>query len=601
MKLRPGSLIILIQLAALPLLINVVNAQTTRSPKNETASDLQQRRATAMSLLQSLAVDARSYTDEPLRARVQARIADVIWNHDKEAARALFRRAWEIAEGLDHAGADSDLPGRRPGNAGRTQSKASLRREILSLASRCDHTLGEEFLAKLTPRDDADPKTATRQLSSTESAERLRLASELLTTTDTGRALEFAGPALTRINSQAIEFLVSLREKDAVTADRRFASLLTIASADPASDANTVSMLTSYVFTPSIYLVVSRSGIPSSNSYSWRDAPQLQQQLRSAFFEVAAGILMRSLSQIDQSSAGRAGTHFMVMRLLPLFQQFAPDYVGRLNSQLASLGPEAARTTANAGEVALRRGMTAEAEGSNDAELTERLDRAKNSDERDRAYAFAAMRLAEQGNSSAGDLAEKIEDTETRKGVKTFIDYMLIRAFVNKKQPDEALLLLRKADVPRILRAHFLTQVARLKSKDDPVRAVEVLDEALTETRRLDPGTADRPYSLVAVLRQFSVLDKTRAWELLGETIKAANNVDDFTGERSQSVLTLEGKFSVRLGMSLASPTDLTDTLRQLAEENFYQALDVSKTFRGDAPKALAMIAVAGSVLAAQR
>jgi hypothetical protein len=166
MKLRAGSLIILIQLTALLLLIDVVNAQTIRSPKrktnkNETASDLQQHQATALSLLQSLAVDARSYSDEPLRARVQARIADVIWNHDKEAARALFQRAWEIAERLDHAGADSGLPGRGPSNAGRTQSKTSLRREILSLASRCDHVLGEEFLAKLTPRDDADPKTAT--------------------------------------------------------------------------------------------------------------------------------------------------------------------------------------------------------------------------------------------------------------------------------------------------------------------------------------------------------------------------------------------------------------------------------------------------------
>jgi len=54
-----------------------------------------------MSMLQALAIDARSYVDKPLRARVQARIADVIWTQDKEAARALFRRAWEIAEMLE--------------------------------------------------------------------------------------------------------------------------------------------------------------------------------------------------------------------------------------------------------------------------------------------------------------------------------------------------------------------------------------------------------------------------------------------------------------------------------------------------------------------
>lgn len=579
------------------LLITSVNAQTIRSgnqktKKNESAAELQQRRATALSLLQSLAVEARSYSDEPLRARVQAQIADVIWSHDKDAARTLFRRAWEIAEALDQAGTNSNLPGRRPNNGGRSQPRGNLRREILSLASRRDHALGEEFLARLTPGD-----AVARELSSTESTERLRLASELLETNDAGRALEFAEPALTRPNQRAIEFLVSLREKDAVTADRRFASLLTIAAADPESDANTVSLLTSYAFTPWIYLLVSRSGIPSSTGYDRRDVPQLHPQLRRAFFETAAAILMRPLSQIDQSSAGRAGTHFILMRLLPLFQQFAPNFVGPLNTQLASLGPEAATATANTGEVALRRGMAPDAEESKDAELTERLDRAKNSDERDRAYAFAAMRSAEQADARARDLAEKIEDAETRKGVRTFVDYMLIRAVVKQKQSDEALLLIRKAELPRVLRAYFLTQVAKLKLKEDAVRATELLDEALTETRRLDPGTADRAYSLVAVLRQFLMLDRTRAWELVSEMIKAANGVPDFTGERGQSSVTLEGKFSVRLSVELASATDLTESLRQLAEQNFYQALDVSKTFRGEAPRALATVAVARTAL----
>src|SRR6185369_14498271 len=111
-------------------------------------------------------------------------------------------------------------------------------------------------------------------------------------------------------------------------------------------------------------------------------------------------------------------------------------------------------TTANTGEVALRRGLTPDGDEAKDAELTERLDRAKNSDERDRAYAFAAMRSAEQADARARDLAEKIEDAETRKGVRTFVDYMLIRAVVKQKQSDEALLLIRKAELPRVLRAY---------------------------------------------------------------------------------------------------------------------------------------------------
>jgi hypothetical protein len=541
--------------------------------------------------------EARSYSDEPLRARIQAQIADVLWSHDKESARSLFRRAWDIAEALDQAGASSNLPGRRPTSSGRSPARTNLRRAILQLASRRDHALGEEFLAKLTSRDDAGATSGV--VSSAESAERLRLAMELVENQNIERALQFADPALTRINTQTIEFLVSLREKDALAADRRFASLLKLAFADPASDANTVSLLTSYTFTPSIYLAVTRSGIPSSTGYAPRPVPTLSQQLRRAYFDTVAAILMRPLTQIDQSSAGRAGTHFIVMRLLPLFQQHAPDLVGPLSAQLTALGPEAAEKTANTGEVALKRGMGDDG-SPNDAELTERLDRAKNSDERDRAYAFAAIGAAEQMDPGARDLVEKIEDAETRKGVRTWIDYMMIRSAINQKRPDEALLLIRKTELPRVLRAHFLTKVASLKGNPAPAEARDLLEEALTEARRLDSDTPDRAFSLIALLRQFSFLDRTRTWELLSETIKTINGVPDFTAERGQANLSLEGKFSIRFGVELATAEDLTEVFRQLAEQSFYQALDVSKSFRADAPRALATIAVARTVLVEQ-
>ena len=57
-----------------------------------------QRRAFAVSLVTSLANDARSYDDLALRPRVLARAADVLWDANNVAARALFVRAWEAAE-----------------------------------------------------------------------------------------------------------------------------------------------------------------------------------------------------------------------------------------------------------------------------------------------------------------------------------------------------------------------------------------------------------------------------------------------------------------------------------------------------------------------
>ena len=72
--------------------------KTTSTKKSSASRDavdplVEQRRNTAISLLLSLADEAKSYHDETLRARVLARTADALWESDTERARTLFRRA----------------------------------------------------------------------------------------------------------------------------------------------------------------------------------------------------------------------------------------------------------------------------------------------------------------------------------------------------------------------------------------------------------------------------------------------------------------------------------------------------------------------------
>lgn len=595
MKLRSRTVVNLLICILTASYLSLTFGQAQRKqPKSEVDKEREQRRATAVLMLQALAVDARSYADKPLRARVQARIADVIWTQDQEAARALFRRAWDIAEMLDEESPTLLAPGQRSTGA-RPRPRARLRREVLQLAARRDFKLGEEFLARMT-KDVGETKTETTQLSIAEINERLIIAGQLEEQNNIERALQFADPALTVVSERSIRFLVEVRDKNAAAADQRFMSLLLNADTDPNSDANTVSLLTSYVFSPSVYLVVSRSGIPSSNTYPSRLTQQINPTIRKTLFEVAARILLRPLQQIDQSSAGRAGTHFIASRLLPLFERFAPQFVGPISAHLASMGPEIAQKTSSNGEIDMNRGLTGTDRPSVDDELKDRLDRARNVDERDRAYAFAAMSAADAADPRARDLVDKIEDSETRKGIKTFVDYNLIGGLIRNKHADEALSQIRKSDLPITLRARFLTSVGALIVKNDRTRAIELFNEALTDARRLEQ-TSDQAYLLLALLSQFSQIDPVRTWELSSETIKAVNRVSDFTGENSDTALTLEGKFSIRLTTQLASPTDLAEVFQSLGSENFYQALDASKTFVGDAPKAIAMIAVARAVL----
>jgi len=600
-----------LRFAALSLLVLAVSYQAqTLSPRapqkakqppatKELDPETDQRRSIALSMLESLAIEARSYRDEPLRARVQARIADALWDQDKEAARSLFRRAWEVAESVETSAATSSVsaPGRVPQNRP-ARPRMNLRREILQLAARRDHALGEEFLRKLNAKDQKDqannPNTNRPEISAAEMAERLSLAGSFLEAGELERALQFADPALIRATEGSIWFLVTLRDKNALAADQRFAAMLSLAAADPASDANTVSMLTSYAFTPSIYLKVGPAGIPSSNSYPPHAPPDLAPALRQSFFQVAANILLRPFAQIDQSTAGRPGTYFIAARILPLFQQHAPDLAPAITTQLAALGPEAGQATMNAGNLALNRGMTGDGkrEGIED-ELNDRLKGAQSSHARDRAYAFVAMRAAEEGDPRARDFVDKIEDLDTRAGLRRFVDFNFIRSLLGKKRADEALAILGKAELPHTLRAHFLTQAAEILGEKNQARALELLDQALTEARRTDAATPERAYCLLALLAEFSKWDKTRGWQLLSEMVKAANDVKDFTGENGQTSLLLEGKFSIRMSTELVKPTELSNLFAGLAAENFYQAVDAARTFAGEAPRAMVMISIA--------
>ncbi|HJZ80999.1 MAG TPA: hypothetical protein VKD91_11660, partial [Pyrinomonadaceae bacterium] len=128
-----------------------VNSKTAKDPEAERI--LRERRANAQAMLLSLAADAGRFNDQTLRARTQARIADVLWAADPERARALFRKAWESAEIVDQEGQrklQEDIKQQQArGGSVAVTGPPNIRGEVLRLAARRDRALGEEFLAKL--------------------------------------------------------------------------------------------------------------------------------------------------------------------------------------------------------------------------------------------------------------------------------------------------------------------------------------------------------------------------------------------------------------------------------------------------------------------
>jgi hypothetical protein len=604
---RAIALSLCFSLSALPALTQTKKAKTNTE---EADAEAAQQRTIAISLVTTLADEARSFKDQTRRARVQARAADVLWDTDPERARELFRRAWEAAEIVD-----TEAAKKRAEEMKRLESEGGpvvvrggpdLRSEVLRLVAKRDRKLGEEFLKAL---DEAAEKARTEAAADQRrnagmrmgASQRLQLARRLVEDGEVERALEFATPSLDSVNVDSIYFLSALREKNAQLADAAFTNLLARAARDPNSDANTVSGLSSYLFTPFLYVTFDRDGGANQNRQRGpTPAPPPNSALLNSFLKLGFQILMQPLAAPDQdrTTSGQTGKYLVIKRLLPIFEQFAPDLAPGLRTQMTALASYVPSTFQQGENRAVTVGLQPESsEGDPYQRMQERLDRAGKSEDRDAIYADYAVVFAGDGDPRARDLVDKIENTELRKSVKAYTDFQLVQFAIRKKDVTEAARLVKNGDLTSIQKVWALTSAAKLVMAAERSRATDMLEEALTESRRISDSDPDRARALTAVAVGFGEIDRVRAWEILGEVVKAANGAEDYTGEDSRISSRLQTKFMVVMTNSTSEDFDLLAVFRHLARADLLRAVQLAKTFTGEAPRAVATLAIARSVL----
>ena len=585
-------------------------AKNKNTPINANAAEAQ-RRIFATSTVISLATEARSYKDLELRSRVLARAADALWDSDNTTARALFVRAWDAAEAADAAGPTIDtskLPKDVPAAFVIGLMKMSgndLRVDVLSLASRRDRVLGEQFLAKLkieNVREVDDTKNAIRSadvFSAPEaSKKRLLVAKKLLDAGEIKAAETFAVSALAEVNAQSIGFLSELRLKDAATADKFFADLLARTEVDPRADANTISGLSSYAFTPGFYIVfLATGGNPWMQPESPTVAPNLDAALRARFFQVAANVLLRPVPPPDQdtTSCGRRGRLKVITRLLPLFEQYMPETAAALRAQLTAKEGR----NIDPSDTLLTEGIKPENFSAEVGDVEEQLGRAKSSQDRDEIYAATAARIGPTGNRRAREFADSIEEPQLRARIRNYVDLELIKFAIRKKDAVEVVQLAGAGELTHIERSWSYTQAARLMFETERERAVELLQKATDEAERIDAGDRDASFALLNIANQFLAVDHSRAWEVFNKTVKIANSSENFTGDdihmpSGSMIVTKNGTRFVRLP---ERDFNFSRVLRALAQDDLYRSLELAKSFKYEAARAYATLASARAVL----
>ena len=574
----------------------------------EAAAELKERRSRARSLLIALSSDARTFKDQTLRARSLARIADALWRVDPEQGRLMFRKAWEAAEVADQE-SDRKLQEEikqiqaRTGGGYSTSLPPNIRREVLRLAARNDRALGEEFLEKLKAQkaEAATSVTSPNRLSDSLS-QRLSVAMELMRSGELEKAIEFADPALTMVSRDTLNFLVYLREKNPTAADARYNAMLASAATNPQSDANTVSLLSSYIFTPHLYVTFTGSGTSTSQSSSEIKPADVSPELRAAFFQVGAAILLRPLpepGQPDQSTSGLDGKYLVIKRLLPFYEQFASaDMVESLRGHLNALNVLVTDNTRRRDDEWIHKGIKPDKPAAErEQALFDRIDRAKTSAERDSLYIQLAGMAAGKADMKARDYASKVEDPEVRKQVMAYFDSSLAMTSVQKKLTDQALELVQKGELTHLMKTWVLTECAKIIAKTDHTKALELVDEAAIWARRIDVSDPNLPKALIAVANALKVIDAKRVWDATFDAVKAANSAEGFSGEDGEFVLKFQSKGSSSTHTSDVAEFDLEGIFKDLADQDYDRAVELARGFQGEGPRAVATIAIARAVL----
>lgn len=592
--------------------------QPTSKPPAERQSLVQIQRSMAVQMITSLADEADRYKDETLRAQIQARAADTLWDQNPDYSRELFRRAWKAAESVDRENerltneTRAKAIGSRDGGLVMLMPTGSVRMEVLKLAATRDTELAEDLLKKISEVKEEDKEsTASRDNNLTFDpteptvaiAKRLEIATILLEK-DPERAIAFAAPALNDATSPGIIFLCTLRRKDRDVADKLYAQMLSRAGEDLKSDATSVSLLSSYLFTPNLLVTATKHGRIMNPFADDKQPADYSPVLRLTFFRIAAGILLRPAPPLNQdtTSAGRAGTYFTIARLLPLFEQYAPSSVAALKTQMLMLAADVPESWKSEDDLMLRAGLvpTRTTEKETFETLEQQLAKASNSAERDLLYLKAIQKGSGSGDLRIRDLAGKIEDANLREQARTFADLAIVRSAINTRDSDRVLRIVREGYLSPLHRVWALATIASPMGKTDLIRALDVLSDATAEAMRIRVGDPSRVYALVCVAQSSIELDRVKAETVAFDVIKSVNAVTDFNSEGGKLYAQVRSRNLVAMINSREQSFNMASLFERLSKQNLQLAISLANDVKPDAPRAAATLAIAGLILKGQ-
>jgi hypothetical protein len=493
MKKHPGLLLLTIGLFG--SLISPAVAQTVNTISN--TAQVSANQLDAIDLLKTVARSLRSESDSLGAGRLQARIADELWELDQDFALQTFRWSFESVS----KPVSSELS--KPEQSIYLNRQAVAVKDVLRLLGAKDSKRAEAWLKELETDKRAD---ARESAASTQS--RLELFSQIAlelapTAPDQASRLGLASLSGSDIPEGFPRLLFAMANVDRQLSDQLFRAAISTLRRGGFVSTTPLIALSNYLFSPGGELV------PSARL---NDAQLLSNYFIDAAWQQPGGPTV--------SSATASLYNLLETRGLPIVAKYSAERLPELRGQMTRIGsaltPEQTQQFNLLKNIQQQQNTIATRNNYDLEEQIARAEREKDPQVRDTLLNSIVHVLMRQDIDKARTLSSKIGDASLRSLAEDDLTLMKVQQNLFARSYEEA----RKTATQfnnALLRAKVLIQLAAKSTQP-----MELLAEALTAVAK-SPESSSKTVVLLSAVEQYARFDSVRAFETLAAAVNCLN------------------------------------------------------------------------------
>lgn len=578
-----------------------------KKSEGEASTDEPSRLTTRIAdVLRSTAEGAKGWKDERAAARVQAEVADLIWESDPATARALLIAAW------DKASAAREETRKERSAYRNSSAQTDTRREVMMVARRRAPELARRWLGEMA--EETERQSEGRGIFDDRTPRSTILLEMALAVApqDARAAADLASESLQDGVSFGLQnVLLAIQQQDFELAQAVFRRALQRLKSAGMVDPNELLILYSYLYTPGMVKAANTTEdrntfnlAVSQNRGQVKAASQLNPALALEYLKVAADLLLNAppaagTGEVETTARAQLSVIGMVY---PLMLKQLPEQAAALKQRGLQLESDAKFSPTPAPRPAdlpeFRPGEKLEEYAERRIDLMEENARKESNPlRRDILFAEAAIATNAARYERGWSVAGNIQDEQLRSDLRNWLTYRATLHFLGAGDFDRAYQLLSKNSEQAQRAASLVVGAQRLVKAKDLTRARDWLQEAQALLKKAETDENWTRISL-GIVTAYGQFDKWGALDALNDCVKLMGRfpVETSADERAPLIK----KFSVKTISDITFGTSgfgWRAAAGVFAPEQFEQVLDVLAKIESPEARGVAIVALCRKLL----